>query len=165
MIAVNVNRSYKAGMSLAELLEIGAGEWAGIGDAALAEYAGPGETLVLVAYNTMVGAATITGATRGENGKITFDLTPDPARTQEVSGIPFPEPWVRGQARPVRYISTETIDAAIAASGAIPDEDTRPPRQEVSLDGFRLSIDSATGVATLVIPAGRDVTIAARRSR
>ncbi|MGY2004238.1 hypothetical protein [Blastococcus sp. SYSU DS1024] len=165
MIAVNVNRSYKPGMSPDELLEIGAGEWAGIADAALEEHASTGDTVIFVYRNRMIGAAVITGATRGADGKVTFDLTYDDARSAAVDGVPWVTPWLRGQARPVQYVDPAAVDAAVTAAAAAPSHPAPPagPR-EVALDGFRLSVD-ADGAATLVVPSGRDVIISARRTR
>ncbi len=163
MIAVNINRSWKRGLSPEEILEVGAGQWSGVSDDALEEHAALGEKIVFVARNVMVGGATITGATRGDDGKVTFTLKADEPFDEAVRGVPFPDPWLRGQLRAVRYVQPAAIEAALAS--AHPAQGVTPKPREVSLDGFRLLIDPVTRVATLVVPAGRDVIISARRSR
>ena len=161
MIARNINKSYKPGMTPEEILAAGAGKWAGISDASLKEHASPGDTVLFVARNRMVAAAIIRNAVRDEEGYIDFDLEPAVELSARVAGVRFPDPWLRGQSRSVRYIDPATIDAAVAAAEPV---DGEPASEEVTLDGFRLIVD-ADGAATLVVPAGRDITISARRSR
>jgi hypothetical protein len=106
-------------------------------------------------------AATVTNTVRDEEGYIDFELEPAVELGARVAGVRFPDPWLRGQSRSVRYIDPATIDAAVAAAAPV---EGKLASDEVALDGFRLIVDAA-GAATLVVPAGRDVTVSARRSR
>jgi hypothetical protein len=161
MLARNINLSYRPGMTPEEVLAVGAEKWAGISEASLDQHARAGDKVIFVANNKMVAAATIAGWTRDDEGYVDFDLEVDHQLSADVAGVPFPDPWRRGQGRSIRYVDPAAIEGAVAGGG--PGESS-PTTQEVALDGFRLSVD-ATGRATLVVPSGRDVTVSARRSR
>jgi hypothetical protein len=161
MIARNISRTYRPGMTPEEILAVGSGKWAGISDVSLSEHASPGDVVLFVARNRMVGAATIAGAARDEEGYVDLDLDPASELSARVAGVRFPDPWLRGQSRGVKYVDPVALEAALAAADPV---DGEPAPREVALDGFRLRVD-ADGAATLVVPAGRDVTVSARRAR
>jgi hypothetical protein len=161
MIARNINKSYKPDMTMQDIVTVGNSKWSGISDASLEKHASSGDTVLFVARNRMVAAATVTRAVRDDEGYIHFDLEPATELSARVAGVRFPDPWLRGQSRSVRYIDQEAIDAAVAEATTAEGD---PASSEVALDGFRLIVDAA-GAATLVVPAGRDVTVSARRSR
>lgn len=152
MIVVHVNKSWpfvEAGrMDEAEAV---LGDWP-IAEDKLAAY---DDVLLAVFNNVVVAAYDIEGHTRDEENKVIF--TGKKSQTwAHLVGEPNPgKHWGRqGDAWPVRY-----IDTAIVASGDVPVQDT-PEGHRAVVDGFTFMVGADLN-ATVVVPAGRAVTVRA----
>ena len=152
MIVVHVNKSWpfvEAGrMDEAEAV---LGDWP-IAEDKLAAYA---DVLLAVFNNVVVAAYDIEGHTRDEDNKVIF--TGKKSQTWAyLVGQPNPgKHWGRqGDAWPVRYVNT-----AVVAGGDVPVQDTLEGHRAV-VDGFTFMVGADLN-ATVVVPAGRTVTVRA----
>lgn len=114
-----------------------------------------GDVLLGVYDNTVVTAYDLTGYTRGDDKKVTFDGKPSTAWSHLI-GQPTPaKPWgAQGDAWPVRF-----IDTAVVADGNVPVEKTPEGRRAV-IDGVVLTVGAGQQVI-VVVPPGRSIIVKA----
>lgn len=158
MIVVHLNKTWPLVLagSMAEAAAL-LGIWP-ISEDKLNRYGDVGDALLGVYDNTVVAAYDITGHSRGADDKVTFTGTPSAAWAHLV-GQPTPaKPWgTQGDAWPVRCIDIEVV-----ASGNVPVEETAEGSRAV-IDDVVLTVGADQQI-TVVIPAGRSVTVKARLS-
>jgi hypothetical protein len=130
--------------------EVTLNAWAAITDADLNTYA---DAILGIVHNEVVSAFDVTSWERGEeDDRIRFRGEPSMAWSHLI-GTPNPgKPWVRGMARPVQYLSTIAL-----TKGTVSVEESRGGRRAV-IDDFTLTV-SADGLATILVPAGRSITV------
>lgn len=123
-----------------------------IADDKLAAY---GDVLLAVFDNTVKAAYDIEGHTRDEDNRVIF-TGKESQVWDHLVGQPNPgKHWGRqGDAWPVRYVDTATV-----TSGDVPVEDT-PEGHRAVVDGFTFVVGADLN-ATVVVPAGRTVTVRA----
>jgi hypothetical protein len=156
MILVHLPQSWPqvlAGMRTAE--EVTLGSWAKVSDAAIAEY---GDAVLGIHKNTVVSAFDITGHGRGADDRVTFRGHPSPAWGHLVGGPNPGRTWVRGQARPVQYLDTATLESGDAAVEEVPEG------RRAVIDGITLTV-ADDGSAVLLLPTGRQLQVIAVSSR
>jgi hypothetical protein len=114
-----------------------------------------GDVLLAVFDNTVKAAYDIEDHTRDEDNRVIFTGKESQAWDYLV-GQPNPgKRWGRqGDAWPVRYVDTATV-----TSGDVPVEDT-PEGHRAVVDGFTFVVGADLN-ATVVVPAGRTVTVRA----
>jgi hypothetical protein len=152
MIVVHVNQTWPL-VEAARMDQDDAvlGVWP-IAEDKLAQY---GDVLLAVYDNKVVAVYDIEGHTRGEKNKVTFVGHKSQAWAH-VIGQPNPaKHWgQQGDAWPLRYIDTEVI-----TGGDVPVQET-PQGQRAVVNGITLTV-GADGNATVILPAGRTVTVLA----
>lgn len=99
-----------------------------------------GDYLAAVRANTVVGVYRIDGHTRtgGAKGPVTFELTEVESAAGVKAGDPSPEPWLAGQRWPVKYLSTEALEARAEAGRALSVQDVLVPGLTITLEGSGL---------------------------
>ncbi len=108
MIIVNLNSSWpKVLAGDADPVRKTTGSWARISDRSLEEHA---DVLLGVYKNVVVTAYDITGWTRDpEDKRVRFEVSGPSVEFADLIGQPVPgAPWVRGAARPVKVLATES---------------------------------------------------------
>ena len=150
MILVNISKTWPAVLAgKADAADVTLGAWAQIKDADLEAHA---DAVLGVYRNVVVTAFDVDGWSRREDGRVTFAARPSETWAHLV-GMPVPgEPWLQGQARPVKVLSTATI-----AEGDAAVEETPEGRRAV-VGGYVLTVP-APGSALLQVPAGGTVTV------
>jgi hypothetical protein len=131
------------------------GDWALVADRAIEHY---GDVIVGVYDNEIVTTFDIdqhNPFTRGEDGRVRFNGTPS-SEWGHLVGETSPVTWVRGQARPVRYLDTQAL-----RSGTVEPELLDGGDRRAVLGEFTLTVTS-DGTATLLTPAGGAVTVISR---
>ncbi len=152
MIVVHVNKSWPwVEADRMDEAEAVLGAWP-IAEDKLTAY---GDVLLAVFNNVVVAAYDIEGHTRDGDNRVTFAGRKSQAWAHLV-GQPNPgKHWGRqGDAWPVRY-----VDTAVVASGDVPVQNIPEGRRAV-VDGFTFMVGADLN-ATVVVPAGRTVTVRA----
>src|SRR3712207_2926964 len=106
MIFVHLSRSWPdvlAGHRTAA--DVTLGEWALVADRAITEY---GDVICGVHEGSVVTAFDIDGHERTGEGRVRFTGTPS-STWSHLIGDASPVTWVRGAARPVRYLDTAAL--------------------------------------------------------
>jgi len=122
--------------------------WAGVGDGSLDAY---GDAVLGIYRNQVVTAYDVTGWERLPDGRVKFTGDESQQWKHLIGTVNPGEPWVRGQARPVKYLDTRVL-----TEGTVPAEEFIGGRRAV-IDGFTLAVDGSR--ATVTVPAGGQVTI------
>lgn len=105
MIIVNINVSGANAVTDDQIQDAAKGNWV-ISDRSVQIHA---DYLVAVRKNTVVGAWAIDRYDRTDGGKrVAFDLSPAP-QLAHLLGEPSPEPWISGQANPVKLVDTSAV--------------------------------------------------------
>ena len=153
MILVNLNKSWPevlAGRSCADKVTLEA--WALVADGAIETY---GDVICGVYQGSIVSAFDITGNTRDGDGRVLFQGVPS-AEWAHLVGEGSPVTWVRGQARPVKYLDSREL-----REGTV--EIVKPNRAtERAVIGQYVLDVRKDGTATLTMPAGAAVTVVTR---
>jgi hypothetical protein len=149
MILFNLSQTWPDVMAGADKADRATLEaWAGISDESANIYADAG---LGIYRNQVVTAYDFTGWERLPDGRIKFTGN-ESQQWKHLIGTANPgEPWVRGQARPVKYLDTRVL-----TEGTVPAEEFSGGRRAV-IDGFTLAVDGSH--ATVTVPAGGQVTI------
>ncbi len=153
MILVHLTKSWPdflAGTRTAE--DVTLGDWALVSDDAIRAY---GDTICGVYQAEIVSAFDIEGHVRNEGGRVRFHGRPSHEWGHMV-GQPSPVTWVRGQARPVRYLDTDAM-----RRGSVEPEVLADDLWRAIVGEYVLTVD-ADGAATLALPPGGSVTVTAR---
>jgi hypothetical protein len=149
MILVNLSQTWPdvmAGTDSADRATLEA--WAGIKDESLDAY---GDAMLGIYRNQAVTAYDITGWTRLPDGRVKFTGV-ESKKWKHLIGSASPgEPWIRGQARPVKYLDTRVL-----TEGTVPVQEFSGGRRAV-INGFTLAVDGDH--ATVTIPPGGQLTI------
>jgi hypothetical protein len=123
VILVNINRKGQTASRPDQVKAAAEGDWVAADDT-LDQY---GDVLVAVRRNRVLGAYDILSWERTQHGKARFELRESEAFASLV-GEESPVRWRRGQANPVAYIDTGTVDPA-AATQAVTSTSTKKPRR------------------------------------
>jgi hypothetical protein len=151
MIIVNINRNWPRvlqGELDADTATLQ--KWHLISDKSLTE---DGDVIVGVCQNTVVSAYDITGWTRDATGHVTFTGTLS-MKWKSLVGGPNPgKRWVRGQARPIQVVRTDSVAAGTVPVNSAPSGDHR-----AIVQGYVLTVPT-DGPAMLRVPTGKAVTV------
>jgi hypothetical protein len=149
LILVNLSQTWPdvmAGKDSADRATLEA--WAGIKDESLDAY---GDAVLGIYRNQAVTAYDITGWTRLPDGRVKFTGV-ESKKWKHLIGSASPgDPWIRGQARPVKYLDTRVL-----TEGTVPVEEFSGGRRAV-INGFTLAVDGSH--ATVTIPPGGQLAI------
>ena len=130
MIFVNTNKSGARAATEQQHRDAAVGAWV-IKDESVRVF---GDHLVAVRKNTVMGAWTIEGAVRDDEGKVTFEVSAAP-ELQDMVGQPSPVEWRQGQANPVKLVETSTLRQEASEVELTPQGNRR-----VRLDGWSLVV-------------------------
>ncbi|MBK6857047.1 MAG: hypothetical protein IPG97_11010 [Microthrixaceae bacterium] len=151
MILVNLSKSWAEVVSGArEPADVTLGDWAGITDESIEQCA---DVILGVHRGEVVSAFDIEAWDRDpESGRVRFSGAPSETWAHLV-GTPNPGPaWVKGAARPVKY-----LDTRILTEGSVEVEAT-PDGSRAVVRGFTLAV-ADDGTATVIAPPGSRVTV------
>ncbi|WP_421735726.1 hypothetical protein [Cellulomonas sp.] len=148
MILVNINRSGTKAVTDAQIKDVARGAWV-VGQASLEQYASPGDYLLAVRKNAVVGAWKIVDSWRDDaDDRVTFELK----RSREVAhlvGQDSPYAWTQGAANPVRLIDVSDV---LGAPADVETTTTGATRAVVA--GWTLTVAEAGLVAHIGAPDG-----------
>lgn len=158
MIFVHLSKSWPDVLKgIRTAADVTLGDWALIADRAITQY---GDTVIGVYEGEIVAVYDIdqdNPYTRSVDGRVRFNGKPS-TEWAHLVGDASPVTWVRGQARPVRYLNTEEL-----RSGAVEPEVLDSGDRRAVVDGFTLTVTTG-GTAILLTPAGGAVTVISRAS-
>lgn len=156
MIVVNLKKTYKLVVSgQMDMDDATLGMWQGVTDEAIEKF---GDVIIGVYGDTVVSAYDITGHARNEEGRVGFDGEESKEFAYLLNGKSPVKPWVRGQARPVQYIYTDTV-----RTGDAPQVEDEEGNRRAVVNGYVLTVD-VEGVATVEPPVGGVVIVTAAGS-
>lgn len=156
MIAVNLKKTYRAvAAGHMDMDDATLGMWQGITDEAIEKF---GDVIIGVYGDTVVSAYDITGHTRNAEGRVGFDGEESKEFAYLLNRKSPVKPWVRGQARPVQYIYTDTV-----RTGDAPVIEDKEGNRRAIVNGYVLTVD-VEGHAYVEPPVGGVVTVTAAGS-
>jgi len=130
VIIVNVNKSGARAVTDEQVREAAVGAWV-LSDSSEQMF---GDYLVAVRKNIVIGAWTIEGSSRDDEGKVVFEVGVAPD-LGDMIGQPSPVEWRQGQANPVKLVDTKTLRQEASEVELTPQGNRR-----VSLDGWSLVV-------------------------
>ncbi len=150
MILVNLSQSWPgvlSGRSTPE--EATLGDWHGISERAIAEH---GDVILGVYKEKVVSAFDIYDHSRADDGRVTFFGTPSKTLAHLIGNRSPGAAWIRGEARPVKYLTSD------AALGAVADVKNDGDVRRAVIGECELYLD-INGAVTLRVPSGTPVTV------